>query len=113
MKTKKVYLATPVGDPTEIDIRRKAEQAKKILESKDELRKMFSKEDIGQLEECLNYIETYNAKTQNALEQASKINVDWVSGRAKYDPNQNYGYNALQNAGVEGADAFLSSFVSG
>ena len=34
MKTKKVYLATPVGDPTEIDIRRKAEQAKKILESK-------------------------------------------------------------------------------
>ena len=30
MKTKKVYLATPVGDPTEIDIRRKAEQAKKI-----------------------------------------------------------------------------------
>ena len=33
MKTKKVYLATPVGDPTEIDIRRKAEQAKKILET--------------------------------------------------------------------------------
>lgn len=34
LKTKKVYLATPVGDPTEIDIRRNAEQAKKILESK-------------------------------------------------------------------------------
>lgn len=85
----------------------------KILESKDELRKMFSKEDIGQLEEFFNYIETYNAKTQNALEQASKINVDWVSGIAKNDPSQNYGYNALQKAGVEGADAFLSSFVSG
>ena len=35
METKKVYLATPVGDPSEIDIRRKAEQAKEILESKD------------------------------------------------------------------------------
>lgn len=85
----------------------------KILESKDELRKMFSKEDLGQLEEFFNYIETYNIKTQNALEQASKINVDWISGIAKTDPSQNYGYNALQKAGVEGADAFLSSFVSG
>lgn len=84
-----------------------------ILAHKDELSEYFSEKEQGRLQEFLNYIETYNAKTQNALEQASKINVDWVSGIAKNDPSQNYGYNALQKAGVEGADAFLSSFVSG
>ena len=82
----------------------------RILKDKDKIKKMFSKESQAELESLFNYIETYSVKNQEALAQAQKINTDWIIGRAKYKPEANSGYEALQNAGVEGADSFLTSF---
>ena len=85
-----------------------------ILSSEEELKKLFpeGKNYQNQLNDLLDYIKQYKNTSEKEIEQASKINVTSFVEGAKYLEDYNSGYLALQNAGVEGADSFLTSFVS-